>query len=323
MGQTAATPADGGFALVFVILLCGLLSLLALTFASAARVHVRLSENLLANAAAEAMADSGVQIGLIRLAAAGGDGRATVPPVTVCELPGGERLALTISDEAGRVDLNLASAELLVALFKGSGVQDDNAQRLADAIIDYRDRDDERRSLGAERDDYEAAGANARPKNAPFAVLEEVRGVLGMSNDIFEAVRPFSSVHSGQLGIDPRAAPDALIATLARGVGLPEGSGLPRDFTAVTTSAAFLVRAAVVTVGGAAAVREVVATVAPKRSTPPLAAGPDPGFGTRARPRRSPGEATGLEAKILEWRSGSLSAKDRDLVAGDRVLAKC
>ncbi len=297
---------DRGFALVIVMWLCGLLALLALSFASSARVHVRIAENAVAAAQAETLADGGVRLGLIKLVAEAeraGRGR---PMALACALPGGARLALSISDEAGRVNLNLANEALLAALLRGAGVTEDTAMRLADAIADYRDSDDLRRLNGAEAPEYEAAGLGTTPKNAPFAHLEELKAVLGINRQLFDAVKPHITLHSGLDGVDLREAPAGLEALLAGGASVP----LPRGFAATSTGNAFLVRASVITDSGAHAVREAVATTIPVR-VPVASTGADPGFGLRARARRPGTEPQRLQAKIWEWRAGAITAAEK------------
>lgn len=296
---------EQGFALLIVIWLSGLLALLALSFASSARVHVRIAENAVAAAQAETLADGGVRLGLLQLVAEAeriGRGR---PTAVTCALPGGARMALSISDEAGRVNLNLANEALVAALLRGAGMAEDEAMRLADAIADYRDSDDLRRLHGAEAPEYEAAGLGKHPKNAPFAHLEELKAVLGVNRHVFEAVRPYVTLQSGLEGVDLRVAPSGLETRLTGGASAP----LPRGFAATSTGNAFLVRASVITENGAYAVREAVATTVPIR-VPVARDGADPGFGLRARARRPGSEPQRLQAKVWEWRTDVIIAAD-------------
>lgn len=313
------TSRDEGFALIVVIWLSGLLALLTLTFAASARVHVRIAENAVNNASAESYAEAGINLGYLQLlASAAREGRGR-PSDRTCVMPDGARLTLSISDEAGRVDLNVASEALLTALLRSVGLNETEAQRLADAIIDFRDGDDVSRGSGAERADYEAAGSSSRPKNQPFSLVDELRGVLGMTRETFEALRPFVTVLSGLEGIDPRVAPPGLVARLAQAAQPGSaGESLPRGFGAASTANAFLVRAAVVT-DSTAFVREAVATVVPARETAP--ATPDPGFGVRAR--RASASPPRLQPKTWEWRLGTITADERRMLSSGTSLPPC
>ena len=143
----------------------------------------------------------------------------------VCDAGEGRRLAVSITDEAGKVDLNAASDRLLQALLVGVGA----SKGLADAIIDYRDDDNSKRPQGAERDEYSAAGRPG-PKNSPFSAVEEIEQVLGIDAELAARLRPHITIYPGQPGIDTGSASRELLAVLARGLGSdtsPAASGPP------------------------------------------------------------------------------------------------
>jgi len=78
-----------------------------------------------------------------------------------------------------RLNVNIADSATLFRLMRALGVGPAKADSLIDAILDWRDADDQPRPLGAERDWY-AAEHRALPRNGPFAdarELELVRGV--------------------------------------------------------------------------------------------------------------------------------------------------
>jgi hypothetical protein len=104
-------------------------------------------------------------------------------------VPGGTAL-VTFYREAGKIDLNTATPELIYALFAANGWTDKDARAIADRIADWRDADGEVRPEGAERSQYEAAGLPYGPRNEPFRSLSEVRQVLSgerISPDLLEA----------------------------------------------------------------------------------------------------------------------------------------
>ncbi len=121
------------------------------------------------------------------------------------DLPGGSA-SVTLVDENGKVDINHASGILLSNLFKVFLVEDAEADALADAIIDYRDTDDLRSLNGAESVEYEQAGLPWGAKNALFASVFELKKVLGMRPEIFDAVLPYITVYSEQSGVNPEVA---------------------------------------------------------------------------------------------------------------------
>jgi type II secretory pathway component PulK len=131
--------------------------------------------------------------------------------------------ALALGDAEFQVDardtglmlnVNQASEEML-RNFLASGLRIDYAwaERLAAAILDWRDDDDLPRINGAERDEYIAAGAAVLPGNRPFNDVDEVRHVLGMTPELFEAMRPYiTTIGSGRINVN--AAPEPVLAAV-------------------------------------------------------------------------------------------------------------
>ena len=107
---------------------------------------------------------------------------------------GGGRLRIEVTDASGLVELNNAGPELLKALLAGAGV-DARGIRItfAEAIQDWRDRDDQSLPHGAESADYRAAG-RSRPKNASFESIEELGQVLGMTRELHERLARAATV---------------------------------------------------------------------------------------------------------------------------------
>lgn len=77
-------------------------------------------------------------------------------------------------DESAKINVNTATAEALARL---PGM---NAA-MADAIIDYRDGDDQAAPQGAERDYYSRLPSPYSPRNGPLATLEELLLVRGFN----------------------------------------------------------------------------------------------------------------------------------------------
>ena len=77
------------------------------------------------------------------------------------------------------LDGNDATQEQLSGLFYTLGLGD--ADALTDALLDWRDADNDERPLGAEASRYVAAGRPV-PRNGPFASIRELARVRGFNN---------------------------------------------------------------------------------------------------------------------------------------------
>ena len=216
-----SASAQSGFSLPLVLLVIGALAGASVLATLAARGQARGAAAGTGLAQADALADAGVALALLELdrhRTPGRNGANTQPGrwSLTCRIDPGT-LSVTTQDEGGKIDLNFADARLLTAIFVGIGLERSRAQAIADAIIDFRDPDDERQPSGAERAEYVEAGRSAGPKNARFTDAAEVRAVLGMTQDLADRISPYVTVHSARDGIDPAVADAALVALLVRG----------------------------------------------------------------------------------------------------------
>ena len=202
-----------GMALLSVLWITGLLAVMAASFASSTRTEARLAHNLMENAKAEALADGGVEravLGLFEL-----DPQIAWRPGAVYAIALGEgEVRIEIEDEDGKIDLNGAPLELIAGLLAVLGLAPDQAQAMAERIGDYRDYDDEPAAQGAEDPDYFAAGLMAGAADREFATVAELLGVLGMTQALYEGMRPFVTVYSGGEGVDLTRAPRAVLEAL-------------------------------------------------------------------------------------------------------------
>jgi general secretion pathway protein K len=206
---------QSGVALILVLWMLALLSVIAGNLVFSSRTTLLVASNLYSRARAEALADAGVHKAMQEL---------TRPPTDPQRWKGdgrthlwnfqGETLRVTLRDESAKVDLNTAPTVLLKGLFRAVGVADPDADALADAVADWRDTDDLRSLHGAEKADYAASGRDYGPSNAPFETIEELRQVMGMSDDLFRKLEPLVTVHSRQAGINSAVAPREVLLAL-------------------------------------------------------------------------------------------------------------
>lgn len=203
-----------GAALVLVLWLIALLTALIGAFALTSRVEGMQGSVLRGDAQARELARAGIEYAAWRM---------QQPPERRWQADGrlyrwtfdGVPMEIRIVDESGKVDLNQADAVLLAGLLRAVGVEPGRDQRLAAAIIDWRDPD----SLssvggGAEDQDYAAAGLPYGAKDAPFETLGELRLVLGMDPDLYRRLLPNVTIHGEMARPQPAFAPAPVLTAL-------------------------------------------------------------------------------------------------------------
>jgi general secretion pathway protein K len=123
------------------------------------------------------------------------------------------RVELQVTDERGKLNINQANEETLVRLFTANGLEENEATRLAEAVLDWTDEDNVVRPEGAEEDQYLSAGYDVGPANRPFIMVEELLQVLGMPWELYQKMEPGLTVWSEGALPDPAYAPvEALLS---------------------------------------------------------------------------------------------------------------
>ena len=124
-------------------------------------------------------------------------------------------------DESGKLNLNTAKAKDLERLFdqtlpyrkRDPDEEDNQARELADAILDWRDEDSDRRDFGAEKFDYLNKKDSYETKDGFFDSVDELLLVKGMTPKIYRAVEPYLTVY-GSGAVNVQTAPEAVLAAL-------------------------------------------------------------------------------------------------------------
>ncbi|MBU0592637.1 MAG: general secretion pathway protein GspK [Gammaproteobacteria bacterium] len=166
-----------------------------------------MAHNLLLSSKAQALADAGVERALYELAKPETDLRRWKADGLRREFEmGGAKIAVTVTDESGKIDLNSAQDTLLKAALASCGLNEEQVSTVMDAILDWRDPDSLKRSRGAEEDEYRAAGKKFRPSNGPFEILEEMQHVIGVTPNLYAKIAGILTVYSKLPGINPALA---------------------------------------------------------------------------------------------------------------------
>ena len=205
---------ERGVALVLVMWVAILLTVIASSFIYEARTDMLVVRNSVSMARAEAATGAAVHRAIFELYRADNAPDAWRRDGAVREWTyEGIPIRIELRDESGKIDVNTAADPLLRGLLVSVGLNDDDASKLLDAILDWRDPDTLKRVNGAEEPEYRAAGLAYRPANAPFQAIEELQLVLGMRPHIYRRIAPLVTVFSRQTGINSTlASRDVLLA---------------------------------------------------------------------------------------------------------------
>jgi type II secretory pathway component PulK len=164
-----------GFALVVVLWVVTLLALQVSIFNLSVRDAGALASNELAIARGEALAAAGVEMAAARLMAPDAGSR-WLPDGSTHELRfGGARLAIAITDEAGRFDINEIDGEVADALLRPYGGS-------AEALAQWSE------------------------KNGPLMDPSELARAIGLPARAVQRLAPYLTVHGGDGKINPLVA---------------------------------------------------------------------------------------------------------------------
>jgi general secretion pathway protein K len=207
---------QAGIALIAVLWLTVLLTVIASGFAFSMRSEALAARNALSLAQARAVADGAVERTAFELQRPRNLTDAWVANGLPHTWKDGEvSVSASAVDESAKIDINAAAEPLLKSLLQNVGGQDaESAQRLVEAIADWKDTDDLRHPNGAESADYTAAGRKYGPTNALFATTGELQRVLGMTPELFARIGDSLTVYSRQPGINPLTASRSVLLAL-------------------------------------------------------------------------------------------------------------
>jgi general secretion pathway protein K len=205
---------ERGLALVSVLWAMSILSLIAASMMSTGTLSVAMERNALRRAQSDALADSAIALGILGLLDPRPDRRWRVDGVRQSVSFAGVPMTIAIQDEYGLIDLNQADVVLFRGLFRSAGLKEEDAQRLADRVIEWRSAADARATESESAADYRRAGLSYAPRRGPFQSVDELRLVLGMTPQIFARVEHAFTVYSQQPSVDQRFAPREVLMAL-------------------------------------------------------------------------------------------------------------
>ena len=203
-----------GVALLLVLWACTLLAILLGGYAALARTEGLLARYQFAGTQAHYAAEAGLMHAVYALQDPRpkqrwvGDGR------TYTWHYDGATVSVRAIDEGGKIDLNAASPELLAGLFQAVGLKPAAAQALAGHVVDWRNPVVLEGDASSQRAPYQAAGRDYGPRHGPFASIEELQLVLGMTPALYRQLAPVLTIWAGTASPDPNTAPPLALAAI-------------------------------------------------------------------------------------------------------------
>jgi general secretion pathway protein K len=209
--------------LIIVLWTLALLAFITALLVGTGRVELGIANNVVANSVTAAAADGAVSRAIFQLLQPDPEKRWTADG-TLHEIAIGDARALVrIQDEAGHINPSLASPELLEALLTITGGNPETAHRLAAAIGTWSGRRGAELNPQRVTAEYRAAGLEYEPPGEPFETLGELRSVLGMTPQIFAAIRPHLSLFAPAEPVATDA--DPVVRAVIAAVSGPQAAG--------------------------------------------------------------------------------------------------
>ncbi|MCA6101459.1 general secretion pathway protein GspK [Bradyrhizobium australafricanum] len=207
-GKIGRSPANRGFVIVAVLWILLALSSLAIIFSAYLAASARALAASDLSLQTEALVSAGLELTAYQLTLTD---EKTRPQYGAFHFGLDDAsVDVTFTSEAGRLDLNYASKEMLIGLFVVLGARKDAAAEYADRIVGWRTRP----APGSEN--VEAARYNAlgySPRQGLFTHINELALVAGIPEAFVDRVLPFVTVFNGGPDVDPTiAAPEVALA---------------------------------------------------------------------------------------------------------------
>ena len=203
-----------GIALLLVMWACTLLAILLGGYAVLAHTEGLQSSYQFEQARAHYAAEAGVMRAVYALQAPSINDRWIADGRVYPMLYDQAKVGVSITAEGGKVDLNAASPEVLSSLLRNAGADPVHASAITQAIVDWRSFPLSPQQVTQRNSVYAAAGRDYGPRNGPFASVEELQMVLGMTPELYAKVAPYVTIWSGRTSPDPNTAPLLALASV-------------------------------------------------------------------------------------------------------------
>ena len=227
--KAAPLSSEEGIALLMVLWVLTVLMVIVLSFSFMTRTETHATLSFKEGIEKKFLAEAGIERGMVEMLYRrqnlnAGDSeiwKADGTPYSD-QLSNG-KYTVRIMDESGKLDINTlndSSAILFKNLLINAGVKAEDADTIADSVLDWKDADDLHRLHGAESDYYRSLPNPYKAKNADFDTVEELLMVKGMTPEILygteekRGIIGSLTVNSRVGSINLNAAPRELLMAL-------------------------------------------------------------------------------------------------------------
>ena len=205
---------EKGLALIVVLWVITLLIIMASSFSLTIQRESVVISGIREKAEASAIAEAGIYYAIIKLFHPDQEQKWEAFD-SLYEIDyEGKRVRINIADESGKIAINHVQKGPLLEFFSAMGLEEERAETLSDAILDWRDSNDAHRIKGAEQQQYDDAGLSYKPRNAAFSNVEELQMVLGMTPEIYRKIEHMISIYTKTPKINPTTASREVLLTL-------------------------------------------------------------------------------------------------------------
>ena len=198
--------------------------------------HLQLAHNLIDAATLEAAANGAVQQAVFGVLDS--STRHWRPDGSIHAVRFGDAIvAVRVENEADKVNPNIASPKLLQALLFEAGADPSTARAVAASIVEWRLASGSAAKPSVITARYAAAGRDYAPSGAPFASVDDLGAVLGMTPELLARLKPHLTVFTDG---DPSAATQDVVvaqALVAAGQSIAELDAEEPAIVSVTADA--------------------------------------------------------------------------------------
>ena len=229
-----AKKVSNGFALISVLWVTAFLTVIAASVSYQARASLGLANNVVASFKTKHAAEGAFYLTVEKLIKRDEQQGYILKKPKFSYQQDGLTVYVEVTDESGKVDINLAPIDLIKNLFIAAGVNEKLSAVIADATGDWRDQDSLKRVDGAEDQDYAANGLGYEAKDDEFDSIDELSLVFGMTPEIFKRVKPYITVYAQDLGVNT-----ALASTVVKNAiqGIRSSSNFSEELSSDYTTA--------------------------------------------------------------------------------------